>query len=138
MKPIVRKSLVAAAAVAVPMALHAVDPYVNVPGYGWFGSSHTGAYGGTVAVGFNNIVKPGTTGTGTAAIGTGLRANWANSLVVGQYNSTATGGTPLFVVGNGESDSVRKNAMEVWSNGTVVIGKVPEKGGVPMGEFTAN
>lgn len=137
MKPTVRKLITAAAAVAVPAALYAVD-YVNVPGYGWFGSAHSGAYGGTIAVGFNNVVSPGTSGMGTAAIGTGLRAEWANSLVVGQYNSTVTGGTPLFVVGNGENNDQRKNAMEVWSNGTVVIGKVPEKGGVPMGEFTAN
>lgn len=70
-------------------------------------------------------------------LGTGLIANDTSQMavVVGQYNKTTppTGKKFLFVVGNGDSTSVRTNALEVTKDGTVRVGKI--SGDILAGEF---
>ena len=71
------------------------------------------------------------------------------SMVVGQFNDVTPGewdaaakttwrpADPLFVVGNGLSPSMTKNALVITKDGTVNIYKVPPKGGISMGIYTA-
>lgn len=71
----------------------------------------------------------------TATFGRGLlNSTWSNATLVGQYNSGGLlGGLILFAVGNGADASNRSNALEVYTDGTVVLRK--RQGDILMGEF---
>ncbi|MEO7264329.1 MAG: tail fiber domain-containing protein, partial [Ferruginibacter sp.] len=99
----------------------------------------TGDY--SIAMGFNTIASGGIStamgsfsqayGFNTTAIGQVSIAKGYSSTVVGAYNDTIllnneldnfSPGTPLFMVGNGNSHSSRSNALTVFKNGKVGIG----------------
>ncbi len=131
-----------AALLALPATLNALsDYYLNIENYGSIGSSNnTGSGWANLAVGWNHLFS--NSSSYSAAIGTNLRVNNNASLVVGKNNADTT--SPAhFVVGNGDTASARANALEVLANGTVnipgtaIIGKVPERGGISMGIYTA-
>lgn len=82
------------------------------------GTSSTSMGSGTIASGQNST-----------AMGNGTLANGFSSLVLGQFNdsivasqSTIEPNTPLFIIGNGASTSVRANAMVVRKDGKIGIG----------------
>lgn len=128
------------ALVAAPATLNALsDYYFNIVYYGSIGPSNYASGTGSLAVGSNNNISYSSSSS-SAAIGTALQVYNANSLVVGAYNVPTAGAA--FIVGNGSS-TTRNNAMEVMTDGTVKIpgtaniGKVPARGGISMGSFTA-
>jgi hypothetical protein len=56
------------------------------------------------------------------AIGNSTLARSPGSLVIGNFNDTASASS-LFEIGNGTAINARKNALTVLSNGNVGIGK---------------
>jgi hypothetical protein len=89
------------------------------------GSSTTASGEGSTAMGVFSIAK------GDIATVTGYKniANGYSSLVTGMYNdslvaaqTTVTTTTPLFIVGNGNTNLDRSNAFVVLKNGNVAIG----------------
>ena len=76
----------------------------------------------SLAVGWGNSLS-----SYSLAVGQYLNAE-SNSLVVGKYNVSMSGA--YFVVGRGTSTSNRLNALEVYSDGKVVIPTA--QGDVPM------
>lgn len=99
---------------------------------------------GSVATGSNSQAK----GIYAAAHGEDLIAEYTNAFVVGLNNDALIGefleNRPLFIVGNGADSDSRSNALVVRANGDVHIdegelhAKVPAKGGISMGVFTAD
>jgi hypothetical protein len=84
-------------------------------------------------VGGNN-----STGSATysATIGYGLASSWGYCTLLGHYNSQTlrlATSWPLFVVGCGPTPEVRRNAVEVYADGNVIINKA--QGDILMGEF---
>ena len=73
-------------------------------------------------------------GAFSRAIGLGTRAGWQNQVAIGQYNNNVSKST-LFEIGNGNSDTDRKNAFEVHRNGNAVLQGSLTIGGVTL---TAN
>ena len=131
-----------AALLGIPLTLNALsDYYLNIESYGSIGSSNnTGSGWANLAVGWNHLFS--NSSSYSAAIGTNLKVNNNASLVVGK-NNALTASPAHFIVGNGASASAPSNALEVLANGTVNIpgtaniGKVPERGGISMGSYTA-
>ena len=78
-------------------------------------------------------------GFASSANGYGVDASHENTFVVGRYNNPLSGVSsserPMFIVGNGASNTSRSNALEVRYNGEVHIQKIPPKGGISMGNF---
>lgn len=104
-------------------ASHAEGVGTTASGY----NSHSEG-GITTASGMHSHAEGyGTTASGKAshAGGTSTIAQWDNSTVVGQFNKTSnlsnTSSDPLFIVGNGTSTSARKNALEVFTDGTAYV-----------------
>lgn len=99
---------------------------------------------GAMAGGSYNIAE----GENSVALGRFVSAKTFASVVIGQYNATGTAEDdysakyswrptdPLFVVGNGTAVTP-KNAMVITKDGTVTIDRVPARGGISMGSFTA-
>ena len=65
----------------------------------------------------------------STAAGSFNHANGYNSFVAGMYNDSilgkqnaVTANTPLFIIGNGDNNDARSNAMVVQKNGNVGIG----------------
>lgn len=87
-----------------------------------FGHSNVADSTYSMAAGSNNKA----TGYNAFAFGDNLEAQSANSFVVGTYNiisgskDTWKNNDPLFVVGNGDSDT-RHNALEVKKNGALIV-----------------
>lgn len=75
----------------------------------------------------------GASGWANATLGAGLINNWNYATVVGVFNAYNGGDGLLFVVGNGTSSTVRKNAVEVYNDGTMVISK--RQGDIVMGVY---
>jgi hypothetical protein len=71
----------------------------------------------------------------TATFGRGLtNSDWNNATIVGQFNSGSLKPDPvLFAVGNGADATHRNNALEVYTDGTVIVRK--RQGDILMGEF---
>lgn len=104
-------------------ASHAEGVGTKASGY----NSHSEG-GLTTASGMHSHAEGyGTTASGKAshAGGTSTIAQWDNSTVVGKYNKTSnlsnTSSDPLFIVGNGTNTSTRKNALEVFTDGTAYV-----------------
>ena len=102
---------------------------------GFIGAS--GAY--SVAMGRTNNAN----GNSSIAIGEGLQAHGSNTTVVGRFNETNLAGFGddpnvenadghLFVVGNGSSFNDRSNAMVVYHDGAVDVGKNGADDTVPL------
>lgn len=70
----------------------------------------------------------------TAVLGHGLISEWSHSVMVGRYNdaSLPRNSGLVFAVGNGQSNIVRSNALEVYDSGKIVM---PRQGDVLMGDF---
>lgn len=66
----------------------------------------------------------GTAHSNVFFFGEGLESFASNQFLIGRYNDTASGGSifDLLVVGSGTSDSDRKNALRLGSNGGLWIG----------------
>ena len=142
MNPLKTKYLHCIAAIlAAPATLNALsDYYFSISQWGCIGSGSYNYGVGTLAVGWNNYIHYDV--YNSAAVGSVLQVYNSNSMVVGKYNQ-ATIPPASFVVGNGTHNYSRSNALEVFVDGkvnmpgTVYIGKVPERGGISMGNFTA-
>ena len=87
-----------------------------------YSNTTTGSY--STAMGKNNQSN----GTASSTNGEGNIANAYASTVVGIYNDTTLttmtssyGNYPLFVVGNGNANNARSNALSVYKKGEVVI-----------------
>lgn len=84
---------------------------------------------GSMALGFENVTEGN---NGAAAIGAYLIANANSGVVVGRWNKPIVSAaspydatTPVFMVGNGDSETFRRNAMVVKQSGnTDLNGKV--------------
>lgn len=96
------------------------------------GVSHSIVCGLGNYVGITNGSAPETI-TSTATIGTGLRNKWNPATILGKYNSISPPNTLLFAIGNGADDNNRRNAVEVYTDGKVVIRHA--QGDILMGEF---
>lgn len=100
----------------------------------------TGSPRGSFAVGYyNNIFGNYCQTSGaynditadyTTTLGYALEATTNNATIVGKYNEDKAG--VLFVVGQGDS-IVRKNALEVHDDGSVIINQA--QGDIDMGGF---
>lgn len=85
-----------------------------------FGSIASG--GGTVAAGeytFTQGMRTKAEGYYTFATGCGTHATGTSQMVVGKFNKALN--DAYFIVGNGTSDSDRKNAFVVYTNGDIEI-----------------
>jgi hypothetical protein len=72
--------------------------------------------------------------TATTTLGTGLNSSgWNSATVIGRYNLWSSTMQPLFIIGNGTSASAPRNAVEVYTDGTVKIGM--RQGDIGMGRF---
>lgn len=67
------------------------------------------------ALGFYNVI----TQPGSLAIGAGLKVSSYYQNVIGTYNIEDTENTYIFILGNGESNNARSNALTVDWNGNV-------------------
>jgi hypothetical protein len=105
------------------------------------GNSATFGGQGNLVSGSNNLigsVANSLPANNTATLGLGLyNPGWPSATIVGQYNTepSIAGGALFFAVGNGTSGAAgqRSNAVEVYSDGTVVLRK--RQGDILMGEF---
>ena len=97
------------------------------------GSSNVVLGNSSFASGYNNDVAADQ----AIALGNGLLATTDNSTIVGKYNDDKAGVS--FVVGNGVDDSNRSNALEVHTNGDVIVsGSLileQAQGDISMGSF---
>ncbi|MCB1097912.1 MAG: hypothetical protein KDN22_20235 [Verrucomicrobiae bacterium] len=122
----VRIALAVIAGISVPAVLFAAYSTNQLTGTQWVqaGSANTFSASRNFAVGYGNWVGSYDCG----AIGYYLSSSTQGGLVVGKYNKNVSGA--YFVVGNGTSSSTsgRKNALEVYSDGRVVIP-------VPLGDI---
>lgn len=97
------------------------------------GSTSTAMGLSTQANGINSTAMGASTranGGNSTAMGEGTRAHGFSATVIGQYNDTvdviqafSVDTTRLFIIGNGNSDLERSNAMVVQRNGRVGIGE---------------
>jgi hypothetical protein len=85
----------------------------------------------SLTVGDNNVACGM---TATTTLGTGLNSNgWNSATVIGRYNLWSSTMQPLFVIGNGTSATNTRNAVEVYTDGTVKIGM--RQGDIGMGDY---
>lgn len=152
MKIIVKNLMVIGVLLSIPAMLNAglTNDFFNATNHIKVGTSQVNANSGTLTAGDNNVVDAQV--FNASALGMGLRAKYSGCLVAGKYNrALPAGSSAVFIVGNGtglgpnsEDAPYRQNAMEVWDTGTVYmpqgadIKKVPAKGGISMGDYTAN
>lgn len=126
----IRKLVGLAAIISIPVSAFAV--VYDTHGYfqDWLGIGSGGASGQNHAltVGFGNNHWAGNTMTA----GSYLITYDENSTVVGQWNID-TGGDEAFVVGNGTGSGDKRNALEVYKNGDVIVPKA--QGDIDMGIF---
>lgn len=123
---------------------HIIDaPYASILG-GIENKVHSGAAWGVIGGGYGNEVYGSTstivngtynvaTGKLSTVMGTGNNAySWCET-VIGQFNDYNSSSNPdewietdhLFVIGNGDDEGARSNAMVVLKNGNVGIGADP-------------
>jgi len=105
---------------AAGSSTHAVSDYSTAFGYN------------TLASGINSTALGRFTqarGISSLALGYYSYSNGAHSIVIGQYNEpivppqlVVTATTPLFIIGNGDDDNNRSNAMVVRKDGRVGLG----------------
>lgn len=95
---------------------------------------------GTTASGISSTALGNSTiasGVASTSMGTSTKAGSLNSLAIGRFNDTITMSNstdwvatdPLFMIGNGTSDTNRRNAMTIFKNGTLNLqnhNNVPE------------
>lgn len=93
----------------------------------------------TVNMSYANLVagQQNTIGNGvssSATLGHGLyNTSWLSATIVGSWNTEPLLAAPLiFGIGNGDENN-RKNAFEVYKDGTIVMRKA--QGDILMGEF---
>jgi hypothetical protein len=105
----------------------AIGSYTNASGYGStaIGYFVTASGNGSTAMGCNTTAF----GHYSAAFGFNTKAKPWVSFVIGRWNDTTciwstnwNDADPLFIIGNGSSNTSRKNAMTVLKNGNVGIG----------------
>lgn len=107
-------------ALGLPVAIKAgIDgDYLEVSGWGLFGSSWTGNSSPNLAIGDSNTWDY--TAQRTLTVGSNMKAYHSDSATVGTYGADATG-TELFSVGMGTSIYDKKNAFEVFEDGRVEV-----------------
>jgi hypothetical protein len=89
------------------------------------GVSNTGGADGAYVMGHNNDVS--STARYSATFGKGLKTTDEDTIVLGTYNKVQQGTGRMVVIGNGTSDTARKNAVEIMRDGRVKISKAPEE-----------
>lgn len=89
------------------------------------GVSNTGGADGAYVMGHNNDVS--STAKYSATFGKGLKTTDEDTIVLGTYNKVQQGTGRMLVIGNGTSDTARKNAVEIMRDGRVKISKAPEE-----------
>jgi hypothetical protein len=98
-----------------------------------------GGVSGSIVSGISNSVSGdivgGTMSTleASATFGMGLRNKWNYATVIGRFNSNTPPSSLLFAIGNGTDQNHRSNAVEVYTDGKVIIRRV--QGDILMGEF---
>lgn len=166
MKKTFKNILLTAVLVSVPLTVYGVltDPVLQITGYGYIGgaSIFSGSVGNNLSVGFNNLFS---NSYYNATIGSNLLNYAWSSLAVGNYNQSATG--HVLSIGNGTyssrknafevwtsgsviipitttgaqltvgSSSVGSSTVTTKVYGTADITRVPAKGGISMGAYTA-
>ena len=97
---------------ATGFAAHAAGFNTTASGYAAFSVGvETDAEGtASFAAGSGSLAK----GTATVAFGIGTVASSSGQLVAGHYNETKTDINNIFVVGDGTSNSLRRNVIEVY------------------------
>ena len=97
---------------ATGFAAHAAGFNTTASGYAAFSVGvETDAEGtASFAAGSGSLAK----GTATVAFGIGTVASSSGQLVVGHYNESKTDINNIFVVGDGTSNSLRRNVIEVY------------------------
>ncbi len=99
-------------------------------------NSASGAYAGVLAGAEN-----GASGDASMAIGMGLSANSYREVVVGSFNTNYSASSEttwdasdrLFVVGNGQDNTTRSDALIIWKNGNAQL-----FGSVTLGDATSD
>ena len=166
MKKSSKNLLLAAVLLSVPLTVYAVvqDSTLQISNTGYFGgaSLFSGSVGYNLSVGYNNLFG---NSFYNSMIGTNLQNYSSDSLAVGYYNQSTAG--QLFAVGNGTSASrmnalevwytgnvnipitttgaqltvgtsnVASGTVTTKVYGTADITRVPAKGGISMGAYTA-
>lgn len=89
------------------------------------GVSNTGGADGAYVMGHNNDVS--STAKYSATFGKGLKTTDEDTIVLGTYNKVQQGTGRMLVIGNGTSDTARKNAVEIMRDGRVKLSKAPEE-----------
>ena len=89
------------------------------------GVSNTGGADGAYVMGHNNEVS--STARYSAIFGKGLKATDEDTIVLGTYNKVQQGTGRMVVIGNGTSDTARKNAVEIMRDGRVKLFRAPEE-----------
>jgi len=158
--------LLAAVLVSVPLTVYGVltDPVLQITNYGYIGgaSIFSGSTGYNLSVGYNNLFGNSFYNT---MVGANLQNYTSNSLAVGYYNQSTPG--QLLSIGNGSYSSrknafevwtsgsvnipiittgaqltvgnsnVGSSTVTTKVYGTADITRVPAKGGISMGAYTA-
>lgn len=89
------------------------------------GVSNTGGADGAYVMGHNNDIS--STAKYSATFGKGLKTTDEDTIVLGTYNKVQQGTGRMLVIGNGTSDTIRKNAVEIMRDGRVKLFKAPEE-----------
>lgn len=89
------------------------------------GVSNTGGADGAYVMGHDNDVS--STARYSATFGKGLKTTDEDTIVLGTYNKVQQGTGRMVVIGNGTSDTARKNAVEIMRDGRVKLFKAPEE-----------
>lgn len=89
------------------------------------GVSNTGGADGAYVMGHDNDVS--STARYSATFGKGLKTTDEDTIVLGTYNKVQQGTGRMLVIGNGTSDTARKNAVEIMRDGRVKLFKAPEE-----------
>lgn len=166
MKKSFKNVLLAVVVVSAPLTVYGVltDPILQITNYGYVGgaSSFSGSAGYNLSVGYNNLFG---NSFYNSMVGTSLQNYTSNSLAVGYYNQSTTG--QLLSIGNGSSSfrknalevwttgnvnipitttgaqltvgnsTVGSSTVTTKVYGTADITRVPAKGGISMGPYTA-
>lgn len=83
------------------------------------GVSNTGGADGAYVMGHNNDIS--STAKYSATFGKGLKATDEDAIVLGTYNKVQQGTGRMVIIGNGTSDTARKNAVEIMRDGRVKL-----------------
>ena len=89
------------------------------------GISNTGGADGSFIFGHNNEVS--STAKYSITLGKGLKATDEDSIILGTYNKVQQATGRMLIIGNGTSNTDRKNAVEIMRDGRVKFSQAPKE-----------